>query len=409
MIITALVKIANECEIIESFVRYNFNVVDRMLFVSTCCVDNTSVIIRKLIKEGYNIELIEEPDIAFEERKIDNKYIQRIAEDGLTDIIIPLDADEFIGACGNPREIIENLSLDRVYTVKWKNYALREEDDLNEPFIPKRMGYAKKNYKGNNINKVIVPAKLVRQNDLIMTAGRHSVIGKSVVQEAISSIWISHFPVTSPEQYKLMIYEQRIKVVIRSSMGNGEGSHKFKQLELFENGENFYDVANDYGFGIDENAKLEIEYDPLDTSFCTSESMVMKYADLSRIDSFKGIYKTGLLMAIKSYNLEKDNEFDSTKKTVLIFGTGDGEKKLLNGCPDNVVNIRAYIDNDPTKQLRIYNKRIVIPPEYIRFFRYDKIIISSDRYFDEIYEELIELGIKDEKIGTVKFVFDMLD
>ena len=409
MIITALVKIANECEIIESFIRYNFNVVDRMVFVSTCCVDNTSVIIRKLIKEGYNIELIEEPDIAFEERKIDNKYIQKIADDGLTDLIIPHDADEFIGACGNPRKIIENLSLDRVYTVKWKNYALCEDDDPNEAFIPKRIKHAKKNYKGNNINKVIVPAKLVKQNDLIMTAGRHSIIGKNIVQEAISSVWISHFPVTSLEQYKLMIYEERIKVIIRSSLGNGEGSHKFRQLELFEKGEDFYAVANDYGFGIDENARLEIEYDPLDISFCSSESTVMKYVDLSRVDSFKGIFKTGQLMAIKSYNMEKDKEFDPDKKTVLIFGTGEGEKKLLNGCPDNVVNIRAYIDNDPTKQLRIYNKRIVIPPEYIRFFKYDKIIISSDRYFDEIYEELLDLGVNEEKIGTVKYIFDMLD
>lgn len=409
MKITALVKIANECEIIESFIRYNFNIVDSMMIVSSCCVDNTLTIIRNLIKEGYNIELIEEPDISFEERRIDNRYVQRIADEGTTDLIIPLDADEFIAAYGNPREVLERLLLDRVYTVNWKNYALRREDDLSEPFIPKRLKYAKKNYKGNSIKKVILPASLIKQNELIMTAGRHSVSGRNIKRENISSIWISHFPVISPEQYKLMIYEERIKVIIRSSLGNGEGSHKFRQMELFEKGEDFYAVANDYGFGIDEEATLELEYDPLDTSFCDPESTEMKYVDLSVVNSFKGVFKTGQLMAIKAYNLEKDLESAPDRRTVLIFGTGNDEKNLFNGCPENVVNVRAYIDNDPTKQLRIYNKRLVIPPEYIRFFRYDKVIISSDRYFDEMYEQLLELGVNDEKIGTVKFIFDILD
>ncbi len=409
MKITALVKIANECEIIESFVRYNFNIVDSMTIISSCCVDNTLRILRKLIKEGFDIDLIEETEIAFEERYIDNKYLKRIADKSNSDIVIPLDADEFIGGDGNPREILDKLSPDRVYIVNWKNYAIREQDDFHEAFIPKRLMYVKKNYPGNRETKVIIPTALIRSSEIVMTAGRHSAIGKHVATEELPSIKICHFPVTSKEQYKRMVYEERIKVIIRHTLGNSDGYHKFRQLELLQSGADFYDVANDYGLGIEEDAKLELEYDPLDLSFCSPGSLELKYTDLIVVDAFDGVFKTGQLMAIKSYNLERDKEDDLAKKTVLIFGTGIGEDKLFNGCPENIVNIRAYIDNDPGKQLRIYKKRLVIPPEYIRFFRYDQIIISTGKFFDEMYSQLIELGVPDEMIGTAGYFFDLID
>ncbi len=409
MRITALVKIANECEIIESFIRYNFNIVDSMTIVSSCCVDNTLIILRKLIKEGYDIDLIEETEIAFEERYIDNKYLKRIADKGDSDLVVPLDADEFIGGDGNPRDILEKLNLDRIYIVNWKNYAIREQDDFDEPFIPKRLTYVKKNYSGNDITKVIIPTALIDKNEIIMSAGRHSAVGKSVIQERLSSIRICHFPVINIEQYKQRLYEDGIKHIISHTRGNSDASHKYRQLELLNNGEDFFEIANDYGLGIEENAKLELEYDPLDVSFCEPETLEMKYTDLIKVDAFEGVFKTGQLMALKAYNLERDKEDDRDKKTILIFGTGVGVGKLFNGCPENIVNIRAYIDNDPVKQFRIYNKRIVIPPEYIRFFNYDKIIISSDRYFDEMQQELIELGVADEMIGTAGYLFDLLE
>jgi len=41
MKIVSLTMVGNESEIIESFIRYNSHFIDKMIFVSTCCIDNT--------------------------------------------------------------------------------------------------------------------------------------------------------------------------------------------------------------------------------------------------------------------------------------------------------------------------------------------------------------------------------
>ena len=68
MRIVALTMIGNEQEIVESFVRYNSNFVDEFVFVSSCCVDNTLVILRNLMKEGYPLRIYEEKSIDFNQK-----------------------------------------------------------------------------------------------------------------------------------------------------------------------------------------------------------------------------------------------------------------------------------------------------------------------------------------------------
>ena len=78
MKIISFTMVGNEQEIIESFIRYNIHFVDKMIFVSSCCVDNTLTIIRKMIGEGLNISLYVEKDISFDQRYLDNKYLKKI-------------------------------------------------------------------------------------------------------------------------------------------------------------------------------------------------------------------------------------------------------------------------------------------------------------------------------------------
>ena len=171
MKIVSLTMVGNESEIIESFIRYNSHFIDKMIFVSTCCIDNTLLIIRNLISEGYHLELIVEPVISFEQRYLDNKYMKKIAYEEDADLFIPLDVDEFLTGCGNPRTIMERLPMDRVYEVCWKNYAMSKDDDINEPFIPRRLVNFKINFKGNNVRKVMIPMKMILHNNVILGTG----------------------------------------------------------------------------------------------------------------------------------------------------------------------------------------------------------------------------------------------
>lgn len=51
MKIVSFTMVNNEAEIIESFVRYNYNFVDQMVIIDNGCTDNTIEIINRLKRE----------------------------------------------------------------------------------------------------------------------------------------------------------------------------------------------------------------------------------------------------------------------------------------------------------------------------------------------------------------------
>lgn len=201
MHIVALTMIGNEQEIVESFVRYNSNFVDEFVFVSSCCVDNTLVILRNLMKEGYSLRIYEEKDIDFNQKYLTNKYLRMVAKESNSDWIIPLDCDEFLAGENNPREIIARLPAEYIYAVKWKNYAITRSDNREEAFIPQRCRYVKKEYEGDKFTKVIVPTGAVLEKQIYISTGSHAAMGKGISVCNLSGMWLAHFPTVSPEQY----------------------------------------------------------------------------------------------------------------------------------------------------------------------------------------------------------------
>lgn len=97
----------NESEIIESFIRYNYNFVDEMVIVDNGCTDSTIRLVRNLIKEGYKITVFDESLEAYNQFRLDNKYLTKIIGEMSPDIIVPLDADEFLAGDSNPRILME--------------------------------------------------------------------------------------------------------------------------------------------------------------------------------------------------------------------------------------------------------------------------------------------------------------
>ena len=92
----------------------------------------------------------------------------------------------------------------------------------------------------------------------------------------------------------------------------------------------------------------------------------------------------------------------------MVYGTGDAAKNMLNGLPESCVNIRAYINSDPNKRFQMFNRRLVVSPEWIRFFVFDRIVISSAKYYDEMKVSLIKNGVEKEKICNVNYLFDLV-
>ncbi len=82
---------------------------------------------------------------------------------------------------------------------------------------------------------------------------------------------------------------------------------------------------------------------------------------------------------------------------VLIFGTGNGWEKIKSYLNYNNCKIIAFIDNDPFKSGRTIDGCKIISPAEIINFKYDCIMIAS-QFFDEITNQLLELGVEKDKI-----------
>lgn len=407
MKIISLTMVGNESEIIESFVRYNSNFIDKMVIVSTCCTDNTLLIIRKLIAEGYPLELYEEPDISFEQKLLDNKYMKKIALEEDADLFIPLDADEFITGNGNPRSIMESLPLDRVYALYWKNYAMSESDDVNEPFIPKRIINYKKKFAGNAQSKVIIPFKMILANHICLATGHHYVYSERNTTEFLENLMLAHYPATSMEQYVSRIYGNSIKFITWMNRSNFDASHINEQIMQIESGYDLYKIAN--GYGLDDDEKIEWVKDPIDLSFCKPGSLEIKYASLAVTNIMHNLRSIGQLMALKAYNLELDKLEDPSKPCVLIFGINEFTNNGISGLPENLINIRAYIDYNLKYKFSMFNRRLIITPNYIRFFQFDQIIIAGIDTFDLMKDLLLKYYVPEEKIRGIDYLFDLIE
>ena len=55
--------IKNEADIVETFVRYTMNFAIKMFFIDNGCSDGSIEILRKLINEGFDIEIYSEAQI----------------------------------------------------------------------------------------------------------------------------------------------------------------------------------------------------------------------------------------------------------------------------------------------------------------------------------------------------------
>ena len=75
MKIVSFTMVNNESEIIESFIRYNYNFFDYMIIIDNGSTDSTVDIINNLIDDGFRIILYDESLEPYNQFALDNKYL----------------------------------------------------------------------------------------------------------------------------------------------------------------------------------------------------------------------------------------------------------------------------------------------------------------------------------------------
>jgi len=146
-------RVKNEDDIIESFCRYNLTYCDCMLIMDDGSDDNTIEIIQSLINEGLPIKLIQLQDRAiYDIEKFNVNMVNIALNEYGADLIIPLDADEFLYHTDgiNPRETLEALKEDIEYQIPWRTYVYEKEPDIKLGFMPNNFTF----YRNPELEKV---------------------------------------------------------------------------------------------------------------------------------------------------------------------------------------------------------------------------------------------------------------
>src|SRR2546422_865376 len=115
MRIVSISKIRNEADILEAFVRYHTEIVDRMIILNHRSADNSGEILRELQSEGLPLDIGRDDSLIHLHAQAMTALMRQAAEKYDPDWLLPLDADEFLvalaGSC--PREAVSLLPKDR--------------------------------------------------------------------------------------------------------------------------------------------------------------------------------------------------------------------------------------------------------------------------------------------------------
>lgn len=106
-------------------------------------------------------------------------------------------------------------------------------------------------------------------------------------------------------------------------------------------------------------------------------------------------------------------EFFFDRPKILIYGIGQQCKEFINILASNVskdyyFNIVAFSETDPGRWGEKIEDIPVISPSYIKTYDYDAIIISTDAYYEDIFEILTNKLNVDIKKIMPPFVLDII-
>jgi len=202
--IFTVAKVKNESDIIESFCRYNLTYCDGMLIQDNGSSDGTKQILQKLIDEGL--------PIYFTEGIGQSRRALLAIDEYDADLIVPLDADEFLYNIDgkNPRECLEALDETVEYQAIWRTYVYEKEPDISLGFMPNNFRYYRNSIleQYSNTRKVITSKFLMKNKHAVFVRGAH-FLQYPIEFKNISNIQIhdklvfAHFPLRSNYQIEI--------------------------------------------------------------------------------------------------------------------------------------------------------------------------------------------------------------
>lgn len=325
--IWSFTTVKDEEDIIESFVRYNMNVVDGMVISDNGSNDSTLDILKKLKKEGYNIDILVDESQYFDQVIKRNELLKYTIENHNPDIIFPLDADEFICAYKdiNPKKEIEKLNANKLHLYKMENYILNGKEDNDEMFIPKKINNMRITEEEKNHNyKCIIPKKIYEKG-IFLEMGSHTARyndeNMKMHTETSTKLFLAHYPARSKYQLINKIITGRLNNSSLHAREEGFGFHQYEILdEIIKLGtisdETLIDMSKTYSL-VDKTIKVKSKKQPIQLKFC--KNIDLKYTKKGNDDKLlSNTIKTSLAI-INHMREENKKESYEYEKIVDIY------------------------------------------------------------------------------------------
>lgn len=220
--IVAISMVKNEADIIECFVRHALTFADAMIVAEQESFDDTGRILEKLMAEGLPLTVRRIHRTGHIQEEVMNTLLSEAITALGADIVVPLDADEFLVNTDTPdscRELLESLSRDALYPVRWRRY---EPLDSEGAFSLRRPCRRAKS--DEEVIKVIVGAGVTEVRPFHLVQGQHFAYWQTgrgwepIPLSAAPPFHIAHFHWRSPDQFAAKVAVGWLNNVVKYSV-----------------------------------------------------------------------------------------------------------------------------------------------------------------------------------------------
>ena len=208
MRLVGVAMVRNEADIVEAFVRHNAAILDSITVVDHGSVDGTAEILAALAAEGLPLKLESEHDLAQRQPEV----LTRAARGAFTqgaDVVLPLDADEFLKVPS--RALFERVLTDLPPTLDaalhWQTYVPESPCPASQPLLAARRRLATERH---GLNKIVLTRAFASDASAMLEPGSHTVASEQVARLQVARVRpgvaaLAHLPVRSAAQLERKI------------------------------------------------------------------------------------------------------------------------------------------------------------------------------------------------------------
>lgn len=173
--VVAITMVKNEMDVIESFVRHTLDFADEILVADHQSSDRTPEILAALAAEGCPVRIERLEEASYQQSEVMTQLMERAARECGADVILPLDADEFLMPLGNTscRSLLEQFPCGEARSLHWRDYAPAEPEVHEGAFLLSQPLICQSEY--HRGQKVIVGGELVRTAAVRLMQGNHGI------------------------------------------------------------------------------------------------------------------------------------------------------------------------------------------------------------------------------------------